>query len=450
MFNDDEYDEAPPTLVPCHTCGRNFSEHAIQRHAKICQKVTSKKRNIFDSHSQRKVEDSTGGGSLSIMVSKKYSNSRVTNNRANQQQKRASPKEVPLPKSNWKQKHEDFIRTVRAARQATTAVKQGKPLPPPPPAAINPDYIQCPHCQRRFNQSAAERHITFCAEQRKRLGANAKHQQASAAMKARTKYKPPALKTRSAPAPTGAQHPGRPQPQQRALNGTANPTQHGEKRAGVAFSRPPVQQRRSSDRSQQNGGSGNQRRLAPQSSQRRTAPKAEWDSSIEESPAQRTRTKTGLKPVNSGGSTRVRKASPARMTEVKQPAVRKIARAPRSQPYYADVKRRPSPSEEEGQIRDTPKYGSRDDNSYHPSAYTPTATTNPPPAANPNQRYGVKKPVRVSPASYKHNNGSSAGALRGNVNVVRGNYCQECGSKFPVVNAKFCCECGMRRFSLHD
>lgn len=31
------------------------------------------------------------------------------------------------------------------------------------------DYIQCPHCQRRFNQSAAERHINFCKEQAARI-----------------------------------------------------------------------------------------------------------------------------------------------------------------------------------------------------------------------------------------------------------------------------------------
>lgn len=35
-------------------------------------------------------------------------------------------------------------------------------LPPPPPSE-NPDYIQCPHCSRRFNQGAAERHIPKCA-----------------------------------------------------------------------------------------------------------------------------------------------------------------------------------------------------------------------------------------------------------------------------------------------
>lgn len=35
-------------------------------------------------------------------------------------------------------------------------------LPPPPPS-YNPDYVQCPHCGRRFNESAAERHIPKCA-----------------------------------------------------------------------------------------------------------------------------------------------------------------------------------------------------------------------------------------------------------------------------------------------
>lgn len=35
-------------------------------------------------------------------------------------------------------------------------------LPPPPPST-NPDYIQCPHCGRRFNEAAAERHIPKCA-----------------------------------------------------------------------------------------------------------------------------------------------------------------------------------------------------------------------------------------------------------------------------------------------
>jgi len=31
------------------------------------------------------------------------------------------------------------------------------------------DYEQCPYCDRRFNPKAAERHISFCKEQQKRL-----------------------------------------------------------------------------------------------------------------------------------------------------------------------------------------------------------------------------------------------------------------------------------------
>nr|XP_060609480.1 zinc finger C2HC domain-containing protein 1B [Anolis sagrei ordinatus] len=44
-------------------------------------------------------------------------------------------------------------------------MREGRPLPPPPPPTINPDYIQCPYCMRRFNEAAAERHINFCKEQ---------------------------------------------------------------------------------------------------------------------------------------------------------------------------------------------------------------------------------------------------------------------------------------------
>lgn len=31
------------------------------------------------------------------------------------------------------------------------------------------DYIQCPYCQRRFSENAAERHIKFCKEQASRI-----------------------------------------------------------------------------------------------------------------------------------------------------------------------------------------------------------------------------------------------------------------------------------------
>ena len=30
------------------------------------------------------------------------------------------------------------------------------------------DYIQCPYCKRRFNETAARRHINFCKDQESR------------------------------------------------------------------------------------------------------------------------------------------------------------------------------------------------------------------------------------------------------------------------------------------
>lgn len=33
---------------------------------------------------------------------------------------------------------------------------------PPPPVSQNLDYVQCPHCSRRFHESAAARHIPAC------------------------------------------------------------------------------------------------------------------------------------------------------------------------------------------------------------------------------------------------------------------------------------------------
>lgn len=37
------------------------------------------------------------------------------------------------------------------------------------------DYIQCPYCQRRFNENAADRHINFCKEQAARISNKGKY-----------------------------------------------------------------------------------------------------------------------------------------------------------------------------------------------------------------------------------------------------------------------------------
>ena len=68
-------------------------------------------------------------------------------------------------KGNWRKKHEEFIAAIRAAKEMQAHLARGGKLSdlPPPPPSENADYVQCPHCSRRFNEGAAARHIPKCA-----------------------------------------------------------------------------------------------------------------------------------------------------------------------------------------------------------------------------------------------------------------------------------------------
>uniref|UniRef100_A0A8C6RKN2 Zinc finger, C2HC-type containing 1B n=2 Tax=Nannospalax galili TaxID=1026970 RepID=A0A8C6RKN2_NANGA len=129
-------------LFPCEVCGRCFAADVLERHGPICRKLFNKRRKTFSSLKQRL--QGTDIPSLS---------------------KALQLKSLPVRKSNWRQQHEDFINAIQAAKQCTLAVKEGRPLPPPPAAAISPDYVQCLYCMRRFNETAAQRHINFCKDQ---------------------------------------------------------------------------------------------------------------------------------------------------------------------------------------------------------------------------------------------------------------------------------------------
>lgn len=77
---------------------------------------------------------------------------------------KAPPPPKPVKQGNWRSKHEEFIRTIREAKKVSAYLAKGgdiRDLPPPPPSE-NPDYIQCPHCSRKFNEAAANRHIPVC------------------------------------------------------------------------------------------------------------------------------------------------------------------------------------------------------------------------------------------------------------------------------------------------
>ncbi|XP_072029074.1 zinc finger C2HC domain-containing protein 1A-like isoform X1 [Amphiura filiformis] len=172
----DEYDEEPPpalNLEPCQICGRTFVPETLVKHTRICEKNSAKKRKVFDSTKQRH----EGTDIASVSKSK---------------QTKQPPSKTK--KNNWRAKHEEFISNIKNARAVTVAIKTGAPLPPPPSQkrTVNPDYVQCPHCSRNFNEGAAERHIPWCKDQQNRIGNKPKTKSADREkMNIRTKYKPP-------------------------------------------------------------------------------------------------------------------------------------------------------------------------------------------------------------------------------------------------------------------
>ncbi|XP_018429838.1 PREDICTED: zinc finger C2HC domain-containing protein 1C [Nanorana parkeri] len=131
-------------LVPCQLCGRSFMVHRLEKHTQVCQKMMNSKRKVFDSSKAR-----AKGTDLEQFLHTK-----------------GKLKDPPpqVKRSSWRQKHESFMRTIRQARLVQDVVSRGgkaSDVPPPPPEE-NPDYITCPHCNRRFAPPATERHIPKC------------------------------------------------------------------------------------------------------------------------------------------------------------------------------------------------------------------------------------------------------------------------------------------------
>ncbi|KYM99153.1 hypothetical protein ALC62_10122 [Cyphomyrmex costatus] len=144
-FNEDATNDTKG-LVKCRTCGRSFAQNRIDLHQDICMKTMTKKRKQFDP-----VMNRVKGTELESFVKKGFA-------------KREMKTKKPGTKPDWRRKHEEFINAIRYARETQARLAAGgnlSDLPPPPPSDTS-DYIQCEHCGRKFNRSAAERHIPIC------------------------------------------------------------------------------------------------------------------------------------------------------------------------------------------------------------------------------------------------------------------------------------------------
>ncbi|XP_037088912.1 zinc finger C2HC domain-containing protein 1C-like isoform X2 [Pollicipes pollicipes] len=134
-----------PNLAQCPICTRAFAKDRLEKHKTICEKSNKKKRKVFDPIKMRVK------GTESEQYIKKIKSG------ANDDK---SPK-----KADWRKQHEEFVANIRAAKQAQAHLDAGgklEDLPPPPPSDTS-DYVECPHCGRRFNEAAADRHIPKCS-----------------------------------------------------------------------------------------------------------------------------------------------------------------------------------------------------------------------------------------------------------------------------------------------
>ncbi|XP_005301595.1 zinc finger C2HC domain-containing protein 1A isoform X1 [Chrysemys picta bellii] len=356
-------------LLPCKICGRTFFPAALKKHTPICQKTATKRRKAFDSSRQR-----AEGTDISTV-------------------KPLKPRpEPPKKQSNWRRKHEEFIATIRAAKGLDQTLKEGGKLPPPPPPSYDPDYIQCPYCQRRFNENAADRHINFCKEQAARISNKAKlAADAKGKLPARTQYKPATVKK----APSAGSTPSSsrlPQPSNVSKNVVGTPTSKVLSTGGPSGSKIQT--------------------LSPahKNSVSMTSPQAGKTDKL--GPPLRTgRDVQRLYDSDTKADSTIKR--PNELLPINKPTVKTRISTPPSMAKNAGT----GALANKRKIYNAESYSSRSDGKigYDSGDYSSSV------------------------------NGGSTKSSDENSPVQLSKFCHECGTRYPVEWAKFCCECGIRR-----
>jgi hypothetical protein len=130
-------------LVPCGLCGRTFRESVIDRHEGACR-IANKKRKAYDVKGHR-LEGIEGIEDVPHYPDPPPPARSVASRQAQGQQQQQQPK-----MAKWKLQHLQF--------QAFLKQGTGQVVEAPPD-----DRVACPHCNRKFAEETAARHIPKCA-----------------------------------------------------------------------------------------------------------------------------------------------------------------------------------------------------------------------------------------------------------------------------------------------
>ncbi|XP_078665212.1 zinc finger C2HC domain-containing protein 1A-like isoform X1 [Branchiostoma floridae x Branchiostoma belcheri] len=416
-------------LQPCSTCGRTFVPEVLVKHTRICQKNAQKKRKVFDSGRMR-----AQGTDIPV---NKTQRTQPLGTQPKTKNHLVSNQTTPSTKqSKWRQQHEDFIRSIRAAKETDMAIKTGKPLPPPPPPAINPDYVQCPHCEKRFNETAAERHIPWCAEQTKRIP-NKKNQDAKSRMNARTQYRAPLPGKKKAAANSTSR-----------MTSTANSAQNRGVSSGYGAQngarRMPGATSLSNGSSASSARSAANRGPAAGGKGRSQYGYQNYDNDSDNDDSYDRRESS---PLDHGRGVMLRTG---RVNN--SPPVRQANQRPANRSSPANAARRGNSGLMGGMNSRTPTPPSV--NRGRPPSGPSSATRRKNPAANhmsANSRYDDYDEYDYQSTGDLPERLTQAMRLGSTENIAgktASKFCHECGTRYPVPNAKFCCECGTRRIWL--
>lgn len=149
-------------MLPCIICNRSFRPTLLQRHSALCEKNAKKRKVQFDSSKQRRQ-----GTEMNAYLPhvKKTQDTSIS---------------VEKSKKNWKEKHEQLIKTLKAAR--------GEKLDDKISISKLIDCETCPHCERNFGPKSYDRHVEFCREKAQRMSTTPViSQSAKERLEARTK-----------------------------------------------------------------------------------------------------------------------------------------------------------------------------------------------------------------------------------------------------------------------
>ncbi|CDW81789.1 UNKNOWN [Stylonychia lemnae] len=150
-------------LEECPTCNRKFNEKAYEKHVKICQDVFVKKRKAFDMKEKRIVCDDQVELVKKSEKQEKLQNQKKQNPKAKAQDQPISGTGAKMPK--WKMMSLQFRQAIGSSNPSdeySSAINSAAAQ-----TYEDPSIKQCPGCQRKFNETAAARHIPICTNKAK-------------------------------------------------------------------------------------------------------------------------------------------------------------------------------------------------------------------------------------------------------------------------------------------